>query len=416
MRSDIGVICFSWEKHLPFIPWMILPYMSLDLFFVASPFYCKSRGEKRALEKRIVFAILFSGTCFLLFPLKCTFIKPHVDGVLGWIFSHFLTMDKPYNQLPSLHIVLSCILAEHFSRHTRGLLRRLLLSWFALSALSTLFTFQHHFIDLIGGFFLAVLCFALFPQPENLVLQLRHSHRIGLYYATASLVFFGIAWFCGGWFSVFFWPALSLVFTALAYWVERPLLLQKRNGKITWFSKLLLAPILFGQKLSLLYYAQQARPWDRLTSNVWIGRRLSSDEAVEAINQGVTAVLDLTNEFDEVMPFLSVTYHNIPLLDLTSPSKEQVDDAISFISLHSKNGVVYIHCKAGYSRTAAVAGTWLLLSGEAIDAEDAIKRLRAARPEIVIRSESEILIRGMAAFKSDVLELAKKQIQPLGSL
>ena len=37
-RGDVGVFYFAWERAIPFVPFMILPYMSIDLFFVAAPF------------------------------------------------------------------------------------------------------------------------------------------------------------------------------------------------------------------------------------------------------------------------------------------------------------------------------------------------------------------------------------------
>ncbi len=64
----------------------------------------------------------------------------------------------------------------------------------------------------------------------------------------------------------------------------------------------MLAPVLLGQQLSLLYYRRQCRPWDEAAPGVLIGRQLTDAEAAEAIRTGVTAVLDLTGEFSEAAP------------------------------------------------------------------------------------------------------------------
>src|ERR1051326_93060 len=32
-RSEVRVIQFAWERHIPLIGWMIIPYCSLNLFF-----------------------------------------------------------------------------------------------------------------------------------------------------------------------------------------------------------------------------------------------------------------------------------------------------------------------------------------------------------------------------------------------
>ena len=65
-RSDVGTWYYSWESFIPFVPLMIIPYMSINLFFVCGPFLCQSRNELRVLAQRITFAILVAGACFLL--------------------------------------------------------------------------------------------------------------------------------------------------------------------------------------------------------------------------------------------------------------------------------------------------------------------------------------------------------------
>src|SRR5438067_242319 len=69
-RTDVGTWYFQWERHIPFVPLMILPYMSIDLFFIAAPFLCRDEQELRTLARRITFAILAAGACFLIMPLR----------------------------------------------------------------------------------------------------------------------------------------------------------------------------------------------------------------------------------------------------------------------------------------------------------------------------------------------------------
>ena len=59
----------------------------------------------------------------------------------------------------------------------------------------------------------------------------------------------------------------------------------------------------------------------------------------------------------------------------------------AFIANQSRNGIVYIHCKAGYSRSAAAVAAYLLDAGKAETIRDAVAQLHTARPSIVIRSE-----------------------------
>ena len=43
-RGDVGTWYYEWERRIPFVPVMIVPYMSIDLFFITAPFLCQSLG------------------------------------------------------------------------------------------------------------------------------------------------------------------------------------------------------------------------------------------------------------------------------------------------------------------------------------------------------------------------------------
>jgi protein phosphatase len=59
----------------------------------------------------------------------------------------------------------------------------------------------------------------------------------------------------------------------------------------------------------------------------------------------------------------------------------------AFIEAESSKGIVYVHCKIGYSRTAAAAIAYLLRTGKVRTVTEAVQRLRQVRPTIVIRPE-----------------------------
>jgi membrane-associated phospholipid phosphatase len=161
-RGNVGSLYFEWERSLPFVPFFILPYMSIDLFFVAAPFLCRTERELSIFAKRVAAAISIGGACFLLFPLRFAFPRPHADGRLGALFDWFRGMDAPYNLLPSLHAALMLLLMDVYIRNTRGVVRIAIVIWFGLIALSPVLTYQHHIVDIVGGFVLAGLCFWLF--------------------------------------------------------------------------------------------------------------------------------------------------------------------------------------------------------------------------------------------------------------
>lgn len=165
-RPNVGTLYFEWERAIPFVPFFILPYMSIDLLFVAAPFLCRTDHELSILTKRIATAIVAAGVCFLLFPLRFAFQRPHADGWLGASFDWFRGMDAPYNLLPSLHAALMLILTDVYFRNTRGVIRIAIMIWFVLIALSPILTYQHHLIDILGGFVLAAFCFLMFRDRD----------------------------------------------------------------------------------------------------------------------------------------------------------------------------------------------------------------------------------------------------------
>jgi membrane-associated phospholipid phosphatase len=392
LRSDVGTWYFEWERWIPFVPWMVIPYMSIDLFFVVCPFLCKRKTELKLLAARITLAILAAGTCFLLFPLQLATERPSADGMCGWIFDWFRGADKPYNLCPSLHIALRTILADTYARHLRGLLRLASHVWFSLVGFSTLLTYQHHVVDVAGGFILACVCFYLLSH-SRWQYPVAPNHRVGAGYLVllvAAGVVTAVWWPLG---AVALWPGAGLALVVAAYWGVGPGIYRKHDGRIPLASRLILGPILFGQYLSLVYYRRQCRPWDLVVPGVWIGRQLNEREAQDAQERGVTAVLDLTAEFSEAAQFRSLIYKNLPILDLTAPTPAQLQDAVAFITQHCSSGTVLIHCKVGYSRSAVVVGAYLLKAGHSRSADDALASLRAVRPSIVIRPEAELALR-----------------------
>jgi protein-tyrosine phosphatase/membrane-associated phospholipid phosphatase len=385
-RADVGMIYFEWEMLIPFVPLMIIPYMSIDLFFVAAPFLCRSDAELRTLAKRISLAIMVAGVCFLLFPLKIAFKQPAVAGWLGQIFNSFHNFDRPYNLLPSLHITFRTILASFYAHHTRGVWRIASAVWFSLIGFSTVLTYQHQVVDVAGGFVLAGYCFYLIREdPARLPVIL--NRRVGAYYLSGALLLSIPICFLGLWGVLLLWPVVAVCIVAVAYFGLGPGIYRKEGGRLPRSTLFVLGPCLLGQQLSLAWYQRQCRPWDEVLPRVWIGRKLNDHEASQAAREGVTAVLDLTAEFNEARPFLNLNYLNVPLLDLTAPSQDQLSQMARFISDQSATGTVYVHCKIGYSRSAAAVGAWLLSTRKAANVRQAVEIMRRARPSLIVRPE-----------------------------
>jgi len=386
-RTDVHTWHYAWERFIPFVPVMIIPYMSIDLFFAAGAFLCRTRNELRVFAQRITFTIFVAGAFFLLVPLHLDSPRPETTGWTAPIFRFLHGFDQTSNLFPSLHLALRTILAVHYARHTKGIVHVASRVWFSLIGFSTLLIYQHHFVDIVGGFILGILAIYLFTENDAR-LPVLPNYRVGSYYAAGAVIAVTVGFIGWPWTGILFWPALACALTAAAYWGLGPSIYRKTNGQLPWTTRLVFAPCLIGQKISLVHYRRQCSAVSQITPRVWVSSILSRNEASQIQPQGVTAILDLTSEFSETKSLRNLHYKNIPILDLTAPNREQLNEAVDFICQQTRRGIICVHCKVGYSRSAAVVGAFLLASGQTTTAEETITLLRQARPTIVIRPEA----------------------------
>lgn len=166
-RHGVRSIAFQWERHIPFLPWTIVPYWSLDALYVCSVFMCTTRAELTTHVRRLVTAQTIAVLCFVLFPLQFGVERPHSQGVAGALFHALWFVDRPFNQAPSLHIALLVIVWRVYATHVRSQARWLLHAWCALIAASVLTTYQHHVFDVPTGALLGWLSIRLSPVVDQ---------------------------------------------------------------------------------------------------------------------------------------------------------------------------------------------------------------------------------------------------------
>ncbi|HEX2060639.1 MAG TPA: serine/threonine protein phosphatase, partial [Thermoanaerobaculia bacterium] len=86
-RTNVGAVVFEWERAIPFLPWTIVPYWSIDLLYAISLFVCTTRRELDRHAQRLLFVQLVSVACFIFFPLRFTFERPRSEGLFGALFT-----------------------------------------------------------------------------------------------------------------------------------------------------------------------------------------------------------------------------------------------------------------------------------------------------------------------------------------
>lgn len=379
-RENIGSLVFSWERYIPFVPLTILPYWSLDLLYGLSLFICTSLNEQRRLVCRLVLASLVACGGFLLFPLRFTFTRPEVTGLAGWLFGQLEQFDLPYNQSPSLHIILCWLLWRHFNRHLKGAWQKLNSGWFLLIAVSVLTTWQHHFIDVITGLGTGMVIDWLIPEQGKWGWRVADGKRktLAIRYLCGALVCLA-GTFLTTW---LWWPTLALTIVALAYGILGVQALQKDGeGRLTPAVWWLLLPWRIGMMLSMRLYTRHLPAMSPVIDGVFLGvyPRTPPEQR---------AVLDLTSEFPRSRVLQGVTYQCLPMLDLVKPDEAALAQAVEKLErLRTTQGSVLIHCALGLSRSALVAAAWLLQRYPELASADAVEQVRKARPQVVFTSE-----------------------------
>ena len=189
---------------------------------------------------------------------------------------------------------------------------------------------------------------------------------------------------------IILWPALAVALVAAAYGGLGPGALGKRAGRLAWGRRLLLAPYLAGAHASLRLQSRGHPPYAEVASGLFLGRHLNAREARRLT---ASAVLDMTAELSEAAPLRRRAYLCLPTLDLTVPNPAQLAEGARFIEAHLANGPVYVHCALGLGRSAAQVAAYLLASGRAATAGEAVARVKAAQPRAKLEaSQLEVFL------------------------
>jgi protein-tyrosine phosphatase len=374
LQPDVPNIAFDWEHAVPFLEWTIIPYWSVNLFYVATLFANDNTAGVDRTAKRYLTCQIIAIACFIAFPLKAIFVKADTSGLTGFLFDALGSFDKPFNQAPSLHIALLVIIWDHWRTRFTGLGRMLWHVWAFLIGASVLTTFQHHFIDIPTGALLGL--FALWLFPENLFPQNQTSinAKTGVYYLSGAVLSVLVALVGFRWTPLalfLLWPALSLAIVAAAYFGMGVSIFQKqRDGRVSLASHWLLMPYRLGAQVNAWFWTRKLPPSIPVSGNVHLGRLPNESEIKD-----FTAVIDLTGEM-LVPKHQSVRWLAYPVLDLTRPPIQTLKDAAQAIQMTQENGKVIVCCALGMQRSAAAVALWLVQSGKAANGAEAVEFLR----------------------------------------
>lgn len=396
--AHVPSIVFDWERHIPLLPWTILPYWSIDLFYGLSLLICRTRLELRQHALRLLSAQVICVTAFVLLPLRFSTPRPAVSGWAGQLFDALAGFDLPYNQAPSLHIVLLIILWDFYRRRLHGVALMGLHVWSALIGVSVLTTFQHHAIDIPTGLLAGVLCLWLWPL-EGVPLRWQWTdsparRRIAMYYAAGALLLALAAGMGRVWWWLY-WPAASMTIVALCYAAVGEAGFQKgADGRPSLAVDCLLWPHRLGAWINARCWTLRLPSSVPVAGTVWMGR---VPLPWEKDHGQFDRLVDLTTE---LAPHHRGT-QSVGWLDLTEPSAQTLLAAVQSVQRAAVQGPVLVCCALGFSRSAAVVTTWACVHGGCATVDEALQRVRQARPQVVLKpSLIEVIHRAVALAKA----------------
>lgn len=269
--AEVHVLASSIDSNIRFIPAMIIPYSWSLLLFCISFFLVQTSEQLTLLTRRLVIATILACIIFYLYPARFSFDRPITEDWTQFGYKFLSVTDKPFNQFPSLHVSYALLLGISLwpaagssdVKSNKGHLgtigyRIALLVVCALIMVSTVFTYQHHVLDILGGIVLAAIAFYMANNlRSDLVLKY-------LVVAIAGFIIIAISGFFIQ--MVFGYPLLEYLFIAVAsYWLLSFLLVaglyqqpninrnkqwfvKDEQGQLTLGSWLKFAPLLVAYK------------------------------------------------------------------------------------------------------------------------------------------------------------------------
>ncbi|MEO5689741.1 MAG: phosphatase PAP2 family protein [Burkholderiaceae bacterium] len=346
-------IATPWDGAMPFVPWMLVPYMTSVPLLVAAFLAAPDRQSLRALSQRCLLATALATLVFALWPLRMTTVDtPPTTPLLAALFHALQGIDPPFNQWPSLHVAFCVLLWPALRAAVDGsIARAAIAAWLGLVVASTVLAHRHFLPDVAGGLALGACCRLVVPAR-------RDTPAVALHYLVATLAV-GVLGLTVLPLAPCAWLAAGFAGVALAHAREDVDFLHKRRGGFPAWVRVLYAPYLLGYRLTWLAVRRHERartPVEPFGDGVWIGRRLANDEV--ALLPPDCAVIDLAAELPTT-PALRGRAVSFGLLDIVPPAPARLAVILDALdALRDAGRPIYLHCAMGYHRSREVAAAW----------------------------------------------------------
>jgi hypothetical protein len=139
------------ELAIPFIPQFIWAYLSMYVLFLLPPFFIPA-PHMPPLGKQLIAGSLISAVLFLLAPAELGFVRVvPAHAPYAALYAGVFGVDRPYNLVPSLHVIYSSAIVLACADFARPAARAGFLVWLVVIVASTVFVHQHHLLDVAAA-------------------------------------------------------------------------------------------------------------------------------------------------------------------------------------------------------------------------------------------------------------------------
>src|SRR5258706_4626245 len=143
---------FESELAIPFVPQFIWAYLAMYLLCLL-PLFLIPAARMPALGRQLIAGTLASAVFFLLIPAELGFAREvPAQAPYTAMYARMFGIDRPFNLVPSLHVIYSCAIALACADFGRGAGPMAIYGWLAVIVASTVFVHQHHLLDLASAF------------------------------------------------------------------------------------------------------------------------------------------------------------------------------------------------------------------------------------------------------------------------
>lgn len=137
---------------------------------------------------------------------------------------------------------------------------------------------------------------------------------------------------------------------------------------------------------------------DRVNDWLYVGGAVPPEQYQRLVDLGIGRVIDLREEVPDeagALDALGIERHHAPVINHLAPTDAQLEEVAASIATTAGDRPVYVHCAGGFGRATTMAVGLLVQQGTPL--EEAIEKVRSARPEMRLNDEQLAWLRALEA-------------------